>query len=123
MKTYFHSPMAYPKNLKLPFRVANLDLPERRKRYTSSGEEEDVVTNMCPCSPTIESSTHTGGECEVYRKGRGVLEEMRKLDDCDMEEFGRIEIIEKTIAILGDRWWPQMAKQGRDRIRKQFNEI
>ena len=27
---------------------------------------------------------------------------------------------EKTIAILGDRWWPQTAKQDRDRISKQF---
>ena len=28
-------------------------------------------------------------------------EEMRKLDDCDVEEFGRLESSEKTIAILG----------------------
>ena len=39
---------------------------------------------------------------------------------CDMEEFGRLESSEKTIAILGDRWWPQTAKQDGDRIRKQF---
>ena len=37
-----------------------------------------------------------------------------------MEEFGRLESSEKTIAILGDRWWPQTAKQERDRISKQF---
>ena len=24
---------------------------------------------------------------------------------CDMEKFGRLERSEKTIAILGDRWW------------------
>ena len=35
---------------------------------------------------------------------------MRKFDVCDMEEFGRLESSEKTIAILGDRWWPQTAK-------------
>ena len=29
---------------------------------------------------------------------------MRKLDVCDMEEFGSLESSEKTIAILGDRW-------------------
>ena len=29
---------------------------------------------------------------------------MRKLDECAMEEFGRPEISEETIAILGDRW-------------------
>ena len=37
-----------------------------------------------------------------------------------MEEFGRLESSEKTIAILGDRWWPQTAKQDWDRISKQF---
>ena len=45
---------------------------------------------------------------------------MRKLDVCDMEEFGRLESIEKTIAILGDGWWLQTAKQDGDRISKQF---
>ena len=43
-------------------------------------------------------------------------EETRKLDACDMEEFGILENSEKTIAILGDRWWPQTAKQDGDRI-------
>ena len=37
-----------------------------------------------------------------------------------MEEFGGLESGEKTIAVLGDRWWPQTAKQGGDRISKQF---
>ena len=41
--------------------------------------------------------------------------EMPKLDDCDMEEFGRLESSEKTIAILGDKWWPQTAEQDGDR--------
>ena len=45
---------------------------------------------------------------------------MRKLDVCGMEEFGKLESSEKTIAILGDRWWPQTAKQDGDSIRKQF---
>ena len=43
---------------------------------------------------------------------------MRKIDMCDMEEIGRPESSEKTIAILGDRWWPQTAKQDGDRISK-----
>ena len=47
-------------------------------------------------------------------------EEMRKLGGCDMEEFDRLESSEKTNAILGDRWWPQTAKQDGDRISKQF---
>ena len=45
---------------------------------------------------------------------------MRKLHVCDMEEFGRLESSEKTIAILGDRRWPQTAKQDGDRMSKQF---
>ena len=45
---------------------------------------------------------------------------MRKFGVCDMEEFGSLESSEKTIAILGDRWWPQMAKQEWDKINKQF---
>ena len=74
-----------------------------------------MATNMCPCG-TIESRAHIAGECEIYKEERDALEEeMRKLDACDMEEFGRLESGEKTIAILGDRWWPQTVKQDGDR--------
>ena len=59
---------------------------------------------VCPCGTTLESRTHIVGECELYKKERDALEEMRALDACDMEEFGRLESSEKTIAILGDRW-------------------
>ena len=45
---------------------------------------------------------------------------MRKFDVCEMEDFGRLETSEKTIAILGNRWWPQTAKQDGDRTSKQF---
>ena len=39
---------------------------------------------------------------------------MREIGECDMEEFGTPDSSEKTIAILGDRWWPQEeAKQVR----------
>ena len=48
------------------------------------------------------------GEC-VYREERDIVE-MRKLDECDMEIFGTLDSSEKTIAILGDRWWPKTAK-------------
>ena len=84
---------------------------DRRKRYTSSQEEEDVATNMCSCGTTIERRTHTEGECAIYKEERDALEEMRKLDVCDMEEFRGLESSEQTIAILGGRWWPQTAKQ------------
>ena len=107
-------------NLKLPFRVEDLDLPEKRKGYTSSREEEDVATSMCPCGTTIENTSHIVGECEIYKEELDALEEVRKLGDCDMEEFGRQESSEKTIANLGDRWWPQTAKQDGDRMSKQF---
>ena len=79
--------MDHAKKRKLGFRVGDLHLPERRKRYTSSREEEDVTTNICPCGTAIESRTHIVGECEVYKED--ALEEgMKKLDVCDMEEFG-----------------------------------
>ena len=45
---------------------------------------------------------------------------MRKLSVRNMEEFGRLESSEETTAILGDRWWPQTAKQDGDRISKRF---
>ena len=94
---------------------------KERDTYTSSREEEDVATNMCPCGATIESRTRIVGECEIYKEERDALEEeMRKLDVCDMEDFGRLERSEKTIAIPGDRWWPQLAKQDGDRISKKF---
>ena len=60
-----------------------------------------MATSMCP-SGTIESRTHIVRECEIYKEERDALE-MRKVDECDMEEFGRVESSEKTIAILGDR--------------------
>ena len=41
MKAYFHGPMDYTKTLKQRFRVGNLGLPERRKRFTSSPEQEE----------------------------------------------------------------------------------
>ena len=81
-----------------------------------------MATHLCPCGTAIKSRTHIVGECEIYKEKLNVLEEeMRKLDDCDMEEFGRLESSDKTIAILGDRWWPQTAKQDGDRISKQFS--
>ena len=77
--------MDYAKRVKLRFRVGDLDLPERRKRYTSSREEDDVVTHMCPCSTTTESKIHIVGECEICKEERDALEEeMRKLDVCDI---------------------------------------
>ena len=71
---------------------------------------------MCLCGSAKEKRTRIVGECEIYKEERDSLEEdMTKLDKCYMEEFGRLESSEKTIAILGDRWWPQTAIQDGDR--------
>ena len=67
MKKYLHGPVDHAKKLKLRFRVGDVNLPERRKNYTSSREEEDVDANMCPCG-TMESKTHIIGECEIYKE-------------------------------------------------------
>ena len=69
-----------------------------------------------------ERRHHIVGECEIYKEERHVLVEMRKIDECGMEEFGTLLIYssEKTIAILGDRWWPQTVKQQGDKISKKF---
>ena len=65
MKTYLHGPMDYAKTLKVRFRAGDLDLPERRKRYTSSRGEEEEDAQMCPCGKAVESRTHVVGECEI----------------------------------------------------------
>ena len=40
-----------------------------------------------------------------------MLEETRKIDECDMDKLGTLDSSEKTIAILGGRRWAQTAKQ------------
>ena len=52
MKTYLYGPVDYTRMLKLRFRVGGLNMPERRKRYTSSRGEEDA--QMCPCGKAVE---------------------------------------------------------------------
>ena len=39
-----------------------------------------------------------------------MLEEMREIDECDIEKFDTLDSREKTITILGDKWWPQADK-------------
>ena len=72
MKTYVHGPMDYAKTRKLRFRAGDLDPPERRKRYASSREEEEIA-QMCPCGKAVESRTHIVGECEIYKEERVVF--------------------------------------------------
>ena len=47
-----------------------------------------------------------------------MLKEMKRIDECDVKKFGAIDRSEQTIAILGDRWWPQKAEQEGDNVRK-----
>ena len=44
---------------------------------------------MCPCGKAKESRTHIVGE--MYKEERDVLEEMRKIDECDMEKSETLE--------------------------------
>ena len=61
--------------------------------------------------------------CNIQEE-RDSLEDMREIDECDMEEFDTLDSSEKTIAILlGDKWWPQAAKQERDKTSKTFYVI
>ena len=56
---------------------------------------------MCPCGKAVESRTHIVGDCEMCLEERDLLEEvMREIDECDMEEFGRLVSSEKTTAVL-----------------------
>ena len=45
------------------------------------------------------------------------VEEMKNIDECDMEKFGTLDSSEKTIAVLGVVWRPQMAKQEGDKTK------
>ena len=90
---------------------------ERRKRYTSGREEEEVDAQMCPCSKAKEGRTHIVGEWEKYKEGRdGLEQEIKQIDECDIEKFGTLDSSERTIAIVGKRWWPQAAEQEGDKI-------
>ena len=116
MNTYLHGQMGYAKMLKLRFLSKGCGPTIKKKEIYQCSREEDVATNMCPCGTRIESRTHIVGECVIFKEERDALEETRKIDVCDMEEFCRLESSEKTIAILGDRWWPQTAKQDGYRV-------
>ena len=91
MKTYSHGPLDFAKTLKLRFGVGDLDLPEKRRRYTSSREQDEVDAQMCPGVKPIENRTHIVGECEMYKEERDVVEEkMGGIEECDVEELGTL---------------------------------
>ena len=42
------------------------------------------------------------------------------MDEPGMEKFGTLDSSETSIAILGDRWWAQKAKQEGHKISEMF---
>ncbi|CAB1096278.1 unnamed protein product [Ectocarpus sp. CCAP 1310/34] len=120
MKSYLEGPMDYAKKLKLQFRVGDLDLPERRKRYSSRRREEEEDRQTCPCGKSEESRPHIVGECELYRKEREDLEEDMRQRGCDMDKFGKLDNSEQTIVVIGDRWWAQETVEDGDKMCKKF---
>ena len=76
---------------------------------------------MCSCDTAIESRAHLVEKCETHKEERDVSEEeMRNIDECGMNRFGTLDSSEKTIAIVGDRWWRQTEKQEGDNRSKKF---
>ena len=60
-------------------------------------------------------------ECELFQEERDGLEEgLWVLSKSGMKSFDALGSRKKTIAILRDRWWPQTAEQGGDKICKRF---
>ena len=68
-EAYFHGPVGYAQTLKLRFCVGDLDLPERRKRYTSNRVEEEEGAQKCSCGKAEES--RTVGEYKRYKEEWG----------------------------------------------------
>ncbi|CAN0093298.1 unnamed protein product [Sphacelaria rigidula] len=95
--------------------------PARKKRYTSRRVEEEEDGQNCLCGKAIESRSHIVAECELYKEEREVLDgEMRDVNKGGVESFDTLDTKEKTMAILGDGWWPETAKQDGDKICEKF---
>ena len=64
-----HGPMDAAEKLKLLLRVGDLDLPGRRKRYTTSPMEEEVDAQNRPCGKAIVGRAHVVAEFLLYKNG------------------------------------------------------
>ena len=42
--------------------------PARKKRCTSSRGKDEDDAYMCPCGKAVESTTHSVGECGIYKE-------------------------------------------------------
>ena len=119
MKTHLHGSMGYAKTPELRCRVGNLGLPERRNWHTSNRVEEEEGAQEYPCGNADESRTRIVGELDLRKEERNVFEDgISNIDGCDMKKFCTMSFIEKTIAVLGDKWWPQTAKEEGNKISK-----
>ena len=88
--------------------------------------EEKEGVQKCPCGSAGESRARIVEERELYKDKaeRDVLEEgIAMINGCDMEKLGTLDISDKTIAIVADRWWPQTAKQEGNETSIQFNVL
>lgn len=61
MKPYLYGPI-------LRFWMGDLDLPDGRKRYTSSWVQEEVDTQTCPCGEAAGSVAYVVAGCELYEE-------------------------------------------------------
>ena len=69
----------------------------------------------------MESRSRILAECELYQEESDMLRrEMLEVNEDGMQLFEGLDSSGKTMAILGDRWWPQTAKQDGDKICKRF---
>ena len=81
------------------------------------------LTPPPPYGTPKQGGPHIVGECGIHKEERHALkEDMSKIDECDMEKFSTLHNSERTIAILGDSWWPQKEKQEGDTRRKMYME-
>lgn len=89
--------------IEVRFRGEGLDLPEKRKGYTSSrGEEEDAQT--CSFGKGKESGTDVVAKCEPYENERDVLESgMREVNVGGLRYFDALVNRKKAMATLGGR--------------------
>ena len=77
---------------------------------------------MCPCGKAVENRTQVVGVSEIYQEERDVLDEENRRMRHGEEKFGTllIDSNEETIAVLGDRWWAQTAKEEGDKLNDFF---
>ncbi|CAB1100190.1 unnamed protein product [Ectocarpus sp. CCAP 1310/34] len=65
---------------------------------------------------TLWKKVRSEDHLEIY----GKLKEGIGMKRCDMDKFGKLDNSEKTIAVIGDRWWAQEAVEDGDNMCKEF---